>query len=100
MGLTVAFARDLAKHAPLGLYNLMRVTATGDGASLQLANAWAGSSHHPLSLMKMRQTIEREMLWPRDLALPCTCPKPSIYSLGHGATLFVPSTFCNLRSHP
>ena len=31
MGLTVAFARDVAKHAPLGLYYLKRVIATGDG---------------------------------------------------------------------
>ena len=41
MGLTVAFARDFAKHAPLGLYYLMRVIATGDRASLQFANVWA-----------------------------------------------------------
>ena len=39
MGLTVAFARDLAKHAQLGLYYSMCVIATGDRASLQLANA-------------------------------------------------------------
>ena len=42
MGITVAFTRDLAKHAPLGLYCLMRVIAAGDRASLQKANAWAG----------------------------------------------------------
>ena len=30
-----AFARDLAKHAPLSLYCLMRVIASGDRASLQ-----------------------------------------------------------------
>ena len=35
MGLTVAFARDLAKRAPLSLYFLMRVAASGGGASLQ-----------------------------------------------------------------
>ena len=40
MDLTVAFARDLAKHAPLAHYYLMRVIATGDGASLVSANAW------------------------------------------------------------
>ena len=33
MGLTVAFAQDLAKHAPLDHYYLMRVIATGDRAS-------------------------------------------------------------------
>ena len=74
MGLPVAFARHLTKHAPLGLFYLMRVIATGDRASLQQANAWAGSSHLPSvemkarPFMKMRQTIEREMLCPRDLA--------------------------------
>ena len=34
-GLTLTFARDLAKHAPLGLYDLVRVVASGDRASLQ-----------------------------------------------------------------
>ena len=37
MGLTVAFARDLAKHAPLSLYCLIRVIDSGDRASLQKA---------------------------------------------------------------
>ena len=45
MGLTFAFERDLAKHALLGLYYLMRVVAAGDRASLQLADAWAGYSY-------------------------------------------------------
>ena len=40
MGLTVAFARDFAKHAPLVLFHLMRVIAAGDRASLQLVDAW------------------------------------------------------------
>ena len=35
MGLSAAFARDLAKHAPLGLHHLMRAIAAGDRASLQ-----------------------------------------------------------------
>ena len=41
MGLTVAFARVLAKHAPLSLCYLMRVIASGDRASLQQATAWS-----------------------------------------------------------
>ena len=47
LGLTVAFARDLAKHVPLDLnflmifVHLMRVIATGNRASLHLAGAWA-----------------------------------------------------------
>ena len=45
MGLTVAFARVLAKHAPLGLHFLMRVIATGDRASHQTANASAGQQY-------------------------------------------------------
>ena len=47
MGLTVAFARDLAKHAPLSLHYLMRVIASGD------ANAWAGSSHPPFTIERV-----------------------------------------------
>ena len=34
-GLKVTFDWDLAKHAPLGLYYLMRIIASGDGASVQ-----------------------------------------------------------------
>ena len=58
MGLTVAVARDLAKHAPLDLYYLMSVIATGDRASLQKANALAGSSHLPSIEMKAEAVRE------------------------------------------
>ena len=112
MGLTVAFARDLAKYAPLGLYYLMRVIATGDRASLPLADAWTSQRylHTRASVemktrpfMKMRQTLEREMLCPRDLASKCNsslpCQPVALQPWSwRQPTLFVPSTFCNLRS--
>ena len=104
MGLTVAFAGDLAKHAPLDLYCLMRFIATGDQTSLQLADAQRAGQRYlqPLSSveMKTRRFEKIDALSARP-GIEVQFITAMFFSKAHrstaldmaSATLFVPSFF-------
>ena len=104
MGLT-AFTRDFAKHAPLDVYHLMRVIAAEDRASLQLANASLGRDedetvhenapdHGARDALSARPRIKVQFI----VAMYVSKAHRSTASVMEEATLFVPDTFCNLRS--
>ena len=80
MGLTVAFARDLAKHAPWDLHYRLRVIAV----SLQLARTRARQRHLHTSLgrheNKSRLFSAGGCVCATDVLVQC----PSTNSLGHG----------------